>query len=165
MDFHLRDDKLHVVAAPGAGKTTLGIEVISRLNRPSLILCPTNTIKNQWKERIRTSFLQEKDYGIVSTDIRKPGYITVITYQALLAAFCGFDEEPEGWPRFAGLTRNLKTIARKMMNGRKKNTPSPLPVGSGWTRPKISSAFSNRPKYLSFVLTRRTICEKSGGKR
>ena len=95
MDFHLRDDKLHVVAAPGAGKTTLGIEVISRLNRPSLILCPTNTIKNQWKERIRTSFLQEKDYGIVSTDIRKPGYITVITYQALLAAFCGFDEEPE----------------------------------------------------------------------
>ena len=38
LDFHLRDDKLHVVAAPGAGKTTLGIEVISRLNRPSLIL-------------------------------------------------------------------------------------------------------------------------------
>ena len=95
MDFHLRDDKLHVVAAPGEGKTTLGIEVISRLNRPSLILCPTNTIKNQWKERIRTSFLQEKDYGIVSTDIRKPGFITVITYQALLAAFCGFDDEPE----------------------------------------------------------------------
>ena len=95
MDFHLRDDKLHVVAAPGAGKTTLGIEVISRLNRPSLILCPTNTIKNQWKERIRTSFLQEKDYGIVSTDIRKPGYITVITYQALLAAFCGFEEDTE----------------------------------------------------------------------
>ena len=65
------------------------------MNRPSLILCPTNTIKNQWKERIRTSFLQEKDYGIVSTDIHKPGYITVITYQALLAAFCGFDDETE----------------------------------------------------------------------
>ena len=73
LDFHLRDDKLHVVAAPGAGKTTLGIEVISRLNRPSLILCPTNTIKNQWKDRIRNSFLQKKDYGLVSTDIRKPG--------------------------------------------------------------------------------------------
>ena len=72
MDFHLRADKLHVVAAPGAGKTTLGIEVISRLNRPALILCPTNTIKNQWKDRIRSSFLQKKDYGIVSTDIRKP---------------------------------------------------------------------------------------------
>ena len=152
MDFHLRDDKLHVVAAPGAGKTTLGIEVISRLNRPSLILCPTNTIKNQWKERIRTSFLQEKDYGIVSTDIRKPGYITVITYQALLAAFCGFEEDTED---------NRPEDDERT----EKNTPSPLPVGSGWTRPKISSAFSNRPKYLSYVLTRRTICEKSGGKR
>lgn len=95
LNFHLRDSKLHIVAAPGAGKTTLGIEVISRLNRPSLILCPTNTIKNQWKERIQTSFLQEKDYGIVSTDIRNPGYITVITYQALLAAFCGFDDVQE----------------------------------------------------------------------
>ena len=47
LNFHLRDSKLHVVAAPGAGKTTLGIEVIARLNRPALILCPTNTIKNQ----------------------------------------------------------------------------------------------------------------------
>ena len=92
LDFHLRDHKLHVVAAPGAGKTTLGIEVISRLDRPSLVLCPTNTIKNQWTERICSSFLREEDYGIVSTDIRKPGYITVITYQALLAAFCGFDD-------------------------------------------------------------------------
>jgi len=99
LDLHLRDDKLHVVAAPGAGKTTLGIEVISRLDRPSLVLCPTNTIKNQWKERICTSFLHEKDYGIVSTDIRRPGYITVITYQALLAAFCGNDDDqPDNRP-------------------------------------------------------------------
>ena len=95
LDFHLRDKKLHIVAAPGAGKTTLGIEVIARLQRPTLILCPTNTIKNQWRERICSSFLQEKDYGIVSTIIRKPGYVTVTTYQALLAAFCGRVEEEE----------------------------------------------------------------------
>jgi superfamily II DNA or RNA helicase len=95
LDFHLRDQKLHIVAAPGAGKTTLGIEVIARLQRPTLILCPTNTIKNQWRERICTSFLQEKDYGIVSTAIRKPGFLTVTTYQALLAAFCGRVEEEE----------------------------------------------------------------------
>ena len=92
LDEHLKDSKLHIVAAPGAGKTTLGIEVIARLNRPTLILCPTNTIKNQWRERICSSFLREQDYGIVTTDIRKPRYITVITYQALLAAFCGNDE-------------------------------------------------------------------------
>ena len=93
LSFHLRDKKLHVVAAPGAGKTTLGIEVISRINRPTLILSPTNTIKNQWKDRICSAFLDEKDYGIVSTDIREPKYITVITYQALLSAFCGVKDE------------------------------------------------------------------------
>jgi len=98
LEAHLRDKKLHVVAAPGAGKTTLGIEVISRINQPSLILCPTNTIKTQWEERIFSSFLEEKDYGIVSTNIREPRYITIITYQALLAAFCGrteIDEQPQ----------------------------------------------------------------------
>lgn len=95
LNFHLRDEKLHIVAAPGAGKTTLGIEVISRLYQPTLILCPTNTIKNQWKDRICSSFLEEKDYGLVSTNIRKPGYITVITYQALLAAFCGDNNDEE----------------------------------------------------------------------
>lgn len=95
LNFHLRDEKLHIVAAPGAGKTTLGIEVISRLYQPTLILCPTNTIKNQWKDRICSSFLEEKDYGLVSTDIRKPRYITVITYQALLAAFCGDNNDEE----------------------------------------------------------------------
>ena len=95
LGFHIRDKKLHIVAAPGAGKTTLGIEIIARLQHPTLILCPTNTIKDQWRERICTSFLQEKDYGLVSTHIRKPGYLTVTTYQALLAAFCGRAEEDE----------------------------------------------------------------------
>ena len=96
LSFHLRDKKLHVVAAPGAGKTTLGIEVISRINRPTLILAPTNTIKNQWKDRICCAFLDEKDYEIVSTNIREPKFITVTTYQALLAAFCGKnDTEPQ----------------------------------------------------------------------
>lgn len=95
LNFHLRDEKLHVVAAPGAGKTTLGIEVISRIGRPTLILAPTNTIKNQWRDRICSAFLDEKDYGIVSTDIREPKFITVITYQALLAAFCGQVENSE----------------------------------------------------------------------
>lgn len=92
LSVHLQDRKLHVVAAPGAGKTTLGIEVISRLKAPSVVLCPTNTIKNQWQQRICSSFLEEKDFDIVSTDIRNPKFITVITYQALLAAFKGEDE-------------------------------------------------------------------------
>lgn len=88
LNFHLTDKKLHIIAAPGAGKTTLGIEVIARINKPTLILTPTNTIKNQWKERICDSFLEPKDYKLVSTDIKKPSFLTISTYQALLAAFC-----------------------------------------------------------------------------
>ncbi len=89
LNYHLCDDKLHIIAAPGAGKTTLGIEVVSRLKSPTLVLCPTNTIKNQWRDRICKSFLSEDEYDLISTDIREPKFITVITYQALLAAFCG----------------------------------------------------------------------------
>ena len=95
LNFHLSDKKLHVIAAPGAGKTTLGIEVISRINKPTLILCPTNTIKNQWYDRICNSFLEPEEYNIVSTRINEPKFITITTYQALLAAFCGTPEDEE----------------------------------------------------------------------
>ena len=37
---YLSDDKIHIVAAPGSGKTTLGIELIKRLNANTLILAP-----------------------------------------------------------------------------------------------------------------------------
>ena len=93
LDFHLTDKKLHIVAAPGAGKTTLGIEVIARINRPVLILVPTTTIKNQWKERITSSFLEPEEYNLVSVNIRKPSFVTIATYQALLAAFCSGAKE------------------------------------------------------------------------
>ena len=95
LNFHLLDKKLHIVAAPGAGKTTLGIEAISRLNQNTLVLVPTNTIKYQWRDRIQSAFLEEKDYAIVSTDIREPANITITTYQALLAAFCGNKTDDE----------------------------------------------------------------------
>ncbi len=93
LDKHLTDEKLHIVAAPGAGKTTLGIEVIARLKRATLILAPTLTIRNQWKERIISAFLQPEQADIVSTDIKNPKQITITTYQALWAAFADADED------------------------------------------------------------------------
>ena len=49
---YLSDGKLHIVAAPGSGKTTLGIELIRRLGAPCLILSPSITIRQQWLQRI-----------------------------------------------------------------------------------------------------------------
>lgn len=95
LNFHLADNKIHVVAAPGAGKTTLGIEVIARINKPTLILTPTITIRNQWKQRIVDAFLDENPDNVLSMDIKEPKFITIITYQALLAAFCGSKDSEE----------------------------------------------------------------------
>lgn len=95
LNFHLADDKIHVVAAPGAGKTTLGIEVIARINKPALILTPTITIRNQWKSRIENSFLDDNARDVISTNIKEPKFITIITYQALLASFCGTNDDEE----------------------------------------------------------------------
>ena len=58
MERHLDDDRLHVVAAPGAGKTTLSLEVFRRLGKPALVLTPTLTIRDQWLLRLR-DFLPE----------------------------------------------------------------------------------------------------------
>ncbi len=93
LSLHLSDKKLHIVAAPGAGKTTLGIEVIARINKPTLILAPTITIRNQWRQRIIDAFLNRNPEDIVSADINEPSFITIITYQALLAAFCETETE------------------------------------------------------------------------
>jgi superfamily II DNA or RNA helicase len=35
LDIHLDDRHLHVVAAPGSGKTILGLEVMARLGKPT----------------------------------------------------------------------------------------------------------------------------------
>ncbi|MBQ7450558.1 DEAD/DEAH box helicase family protein [bacterium] len=84
LEIHLDDKKLNVVAAPGAGKTTLGIEVMARLGNNALILAPTITIRNQWKQRILEGFLPDGyDKTKISTDIRNITDITVSTYQAL----------------------------------------------------------------------------------
>ncbi|NIP37397.1 MAG: DEAD/DEAH box helicase family protein, partial [Thermoplasmata archaeon] len=57
LEAHLDDNKLHVVAAPGSGKTILGLEVMVRLDRPTLILSPTTAIKEQWVDRFVEWFL------------------------------------------------------------------------------------------------------------
>ena len=58
---YLSDGKINVVAAPGSGKTILGLELIRRLGKPCLILSPTTTIREQWGERFISGFAGESD--------------------------------------------------------------------------------------------------------
>ncbi|MBQ8198149.1 MAG: DEAD/DEAH box helicase family protein [Lachnospiraceae bacterium] len=86
---YLADGRLHIVAAPGSGKTTLGIELITRLGAPCLILTPSITIREQWGGRIASSFLNEEEDATqwISSTIKEPLPITTITYQALHSAY------------------------------------------------------------------------------
>lgn len=85
---HIKDGKIHIVAAPGSGKTILGLELIRRLQRPALILSPSVTIRQQWGERFCTNFVDgEVSDGYVSYDLKNPALLTSVTYQALHSAF------------------------------------------------------------------------------
>jgi len=95
LDRYLDNKRLHLVAAPGSGKTVIGLEVIRRLNQPTLVLAPTITIRDQWVDRLVDLFLPP---GVgrpawVSTQLKKPALLTVATYQALHAIYSGEPEE------------------------------------------------------------------------
>ena len=85
---YVADGKVHIVAAPGSGKTTLGIELIARMRECALVLAPSITIREQWKERIVEGFLIEglNPDEYISQDLKEPRAITIATYQALHSA-------------------------------------------------------------------------------
>jgi superfamily II DNA or RNA helicase len=95
---HLDDRRLHVVAAPGAGKTTLGLEVFRMLGKPAIVLSPTRIIRDQWLERLVdfTGVDDPKVLPWVSNTLKAPKILTSITYQALHEKFADeLSEEDE----------------------------------------------------------------------
>lgn len=82
------DGHVHLVAAPGSGKTTIGIELIAHFDKPALVLVPTVTIREQWVDRIRQAFLEGEDQitSLVSQNLKDMKQITIATYQAFHSA-------------------------------------------------------------------------------
>ena len=98
----MSDDKLHISAAPGAGKTILGLEVIRRLGKKALILVPTINLRNQWKERFLGSFIGDEEEALrekwdreFSMDITAPATVTCATYQALFSVYNRDQKTPD----------------------------------------------------------------------
>ena len=85
LDGYVAKGKLNIVAAPGSGKTILGLEIIRRLGEACLIISPTNATRDHWGKRFSEYFLGEeralKDF--FSTDLEKAGVINAITYEDL----------------------------------------------------------------------------------
>ena len=86
-DRHIEDKHLHVIAPPGSGKTVLGIEMLRRINKKTLVFSPTLTIRNQWNDRLQDCFLKEDSAIKRSYDLKNPETITFSTYQSLHAFF------------------------------------------------------------------------------
>jgi superfamily II DNA or RNA helicase len=78
------DHKHHIVAPPGAGKTIVGLELVRRYGRPSLIFAPTTTIQRQWQEKA-SLFSDDPDWVAqhTSLDASRLADITILTYQVL----------------------------------------------------------------------------------
>lgn len=92
------DGHVHLVAAPGSGKTTIGIELIARFGNPALVLVPTVTIREQWVDRIQTAFLEneQKISDIVSQNLKEMKALTIVTYQAFHSAMNQLQSQEDG---------------------------------------------------------------------
>lgn len=84
--LRLKQNKFHIVAPPGSGKTIVGLELIRRFNEPAVVFAPTSTIQLQWKEKIKLFLLPDKqslaeDLASIKPEKIKP--INIYTYQLI----------------------------------------------------------------------------------
>ena len=105
---HIADNHFHVIAPPGSGKTILGIEILRKLDKKTLVLAPTLTIRNQWEERLQSFFTETSNFEAFSFDIKSPSDITFSTYQSLHAFYKTFEDKDDYYQFFK--THNIGTL-------------------------------------------------------
>ncbi|WP_321388775.1 DEAD/DEAH box helicase family protein [uncultured Enterococcus sp.] len=79
VEDYLDDQSIHLIAPPGSGKTLLGVGIIHRLQKKTLVLVPSLILKEQWLTALR----RYDDLLKVSDELLRPTDITVTTYQEL----------------------------------------------------------------------------------
>ncbi|WP_298517219.1 DEAD/DEAH box helicase family protein [uncultured Kordia sp.] len=94
-DLHLNDNHLHVVAPPGSGKTILGLEMLRRVQKKTIVFAPTLTIRNQWKDRLQSFFTTDGSFLEYSFDLKQPALLTFTTYQSLHSFYKSFETQAE----------------------------------------------------------------------
>ncbi|MUU78993.1 DEAD/DEAH box helicase family protein [Winogradskyella endarachnes] len=105
---HIADNHFHVIAPPGSGKTILGLEIVRKLGKKTLVLAPTLTIRNQWEDRLQNFFTKNCDFEAFSFDIKSPSEITFSTYQSLHALYKTFEDKNDYYRFFK--THNIETL-------------------------------------------------------
>jgi superfamily II DNA or RNA helicase len=105
---HIADKHFHVIAPPGSGKTILGIEIVRKLGKKTLVLAPTLTIRNQWENRLQSFFIKGEAFKSFSFDVKAPADITFSTYQSLHAFYKTFDNKDDYYAFFK--KHNIETL-------------------------------------------------------
>jgi superfamily II DNA or RNA helicase len=81
LDAWLANDKRGIIVLPtGSGKTVIGIQAISALNTPSIIIAPTLDLVDQWRSRLKKEF--KVDVGVLGGGEREIKALTVSTYDS-----------------------------------------------------------------------------------
>lgn len=120
LDAYFADRHLHVVAPPGSGKTVLGLEMMLRLDEPTLIVAPTLAIRDQWIVRFYELFLQtEEKVDWISSDFKNPKKVTVTTYQGIHAACNNLieaesDEETSDDDTIISTNKSIKDVIARL---------------------------------------------------
>lgn len=105
---HIADNHFHVIAPPGSGKTILGLEILRKLGKKTLVLAPTLTIRNQWEDRLQSFFTETSHFEACSFDIKSPSDITFSTYQSLHAFYKTFEDKNDYYQFFK--SHNIETL-------------------------------------------------------
>ncbi|WP_159022023.1 DEAD/DEAH box helicase family protein [Formosa sp. L2A11] len=92
---YIEDRHFHVIAPPGSGKTILGLEIVRKLGKKTLVLAPTLTIRNQWENRLQSFFSAKENFNAFSFDLKNPSDITFSTYQSLYAFYKTFENKED----------------------------------------------------------------------
>jgi superfamily II DNA or RNA helicase len=81
LDAWISNSKRGVIVLPtGSGKTVIGIEAISLLNTPTLVIVPTLDLLDQWHSRLKKEF--KVDVGVLGGGEQEIKALTVSTYDS-----------------------------------------------------------------------------------
>jgi hypothetical protein len=82
--FQQKDDKYHLVAPPGSGKTIIGLELIRKFDSPAVVFAPTTTIQSQWKDKVGLFVVDSGSVDqFASMDPLRSAPIQILTYQII----------------------------------------------------------------------------------
>lgn len=81
LDAWILNNKRGVIVLPtGSGKTVIGINAISLLNTPTIVVVPTLDLLDQWRSRLKKEF--KVDVGMLGGGEQEIKAITVSTYDS-----------------------------------------------------------------------------------